>query len=240
MRYRLSVSYDGSKLYGFQRLNGHKTVQGELERVLTKINKTVVVIKGAGRTDRGVHAYDQSVSFDLNVNIEPNRLVDAINSAIDSSIHVNKAEIVNDEFHARFDVKTKTYEYIINMGEYDPIINDYVYNYNRELNIKLMKRAAKYLVGLHNYEAFTSGERESYNSIIYRLSIKKERELLRIRFTGKSFYRYMVRNMVGALILAGTGKMAPFGIREMLDSHTNIYNYVTVPASGLYLLNVKY
>lgn len=240
MRYRLSVSYDGSKLYGFQRLKGKKTVQGELERVLTKINKTVVVIKGAGRTDRGVHAYDQSVSFDLNINIEPNRLVDAINCAIDSSIHINKCEIVNDDFHARFDVKTKTYEYIINMGEYDPIIDDYVYNYNRELNIKLMKRAARNLVGLHNYEAFTSGARESYNSIIYHISIKKDHDLLRIRFKGKSFYRYMVRNMVGALILAGTGKMSPFGIKQMLDAHDNIYNYVTVPANGLYLLNVKY
>lgn len=240
MRYRLSVSYDGSKLYGFQRLVGHKTVQGELERVLTKINKTIVVIKGAGRTDRGVHAYDQSVSFDLNVNIEPNRLVDAVNSAIDKSIHINSCEIVDNDFHARFDVKTKTYEYIINMGEYDPIINDYVYNYNRDLNIKLMRCAAKYLMGLHNYEAFTSGERKSYNSIIYRISIKKEHDLLRIRFKGKSFYRYMVRNMVGALILAGNGKMEPSGIKEMLDAHDNIYNYVTVPANGLYLLSVKY
>lgn len=240
MKYRLSISYDGSKLYGFQRLKGKKTVQGELERVLTKINKTIVVIKGAGRTDRGVHAYDQSVSFDLNVDISPSRLISAINAAIDSSIHVNECYLVDDDFHARFDVKTKTYEYVINMGEYDPIINDYVYNYNRNLNIKLMRRAASYLVGLHNYEAFTSGERESYNSIIYKISIKKDHELLRIRFKGKSFYRYMVRNMVGALILAGTGKMNPYGIKEMLDNHANIYNYVTVPANGLYLLNVKY
>lgn len=240
MKYRLSISYDGSKLYGFQRLKGKKTVQGELERVLTKINKTIVVIKGAGRTDRGVHAYDQSVSFDLHVDIEPKRLVSAINAAIDSSIHVNKCYLVDDDFHARFDVKTKTYEYVINVGEYDPIINDYVYNYNRELNIKLMRRAASYLVGLHNYEAFTSGERESYNSIIYKISIKKDHDLIRIRFKGKSFYRYMVRNMVGSLLLAGTKKMDPSGIKEMLDSRENIYNYMTVPANGLYLLKVEY
>lgn len=240
MRYLIKISYDGSKFFGFQRLKGKKTVQGELERVLTKLNKTIVVVKGAGRTDRGVHAYDQGVSFDLNINITEHGLKSAINSLIDPAIHVNECHLVESEFHARFDVKMKTYEYIINVGNYDPVINDYVYNYNRELNIRAMKRAIKYLIGMHNYEAFSSGERESYNSIIYKVKIYKKGDLLHIRFIGHSFYRYMVRNMVGALMSVGMNKNDPSCIKELLDKRENTINYMTVPASGLYLTKVEY
>ena len=158
MRYLISVSYDGSKFYGFQRLNQKKTVQAELERALTKINKTDTQVKGAGRTDRGVHARDQKVHFDLSVSIPPERLVNAINSLVQPYIKVNTAEIVDDNFHARFNVTSKTYTYVINLGEFDPIKHDYLYNYNHELNIKKMENASKVLLGPHSYEAFTSGK----------------------------------------------------------------------------------
>lgn len=240
MRYLISVSYDGAKLYGFQRLPRKKTVQGELERVLTKINKTVVNVKGAGRTDRGVHARDQKVHFDLTVSIPPERLKNAINSLLDESIYVNRCEIVDSDFHARFDTKKKVYQYVVNMGEYDPIINDYVYNYNRKLDVKGMKRASKCLVGAHSFEAFTSGERDSYNSIVYKIDFKIKKNKLLITFEGKSFYRYMVRNLVGALLLVGKGKIGTNELKEMLESRKNIYNYTTVPANGLYLMKVEY
>lgn len=240
MRYLISVSYNGSKYYGFQRLDKKKTVQGELEKVLTKLNKTVVCVKGAGRTDRGVHAYDQKVHFDLSVDIPPERLVDAINSMLDDGIRVNSAEIVDNNFHARFDVKKKKYTYIINLGKYDAIKNDFIYNYNRDIDVKSMKKAIKYYKGMHSFEAFTSGERESYNSIIYSAKIKCKNDYLYITFEGKSFYRYMVRNMVGALMLVGNGKEKPEIIKEMLEKHEKTANYTTVPANGLYLEYVEY
>ncbi len=240
MRYLIKISYDGSKFFGFQRLKGKKSIQGELERVLTKINKTIVVVKGAGRTDRGVHAYDQGVSFDLNVNITESGLKSAMNSLLDPAIHVNDCMVVDDKFHARFDVKMKTYEYIINVGDYDPIINDYVYNYNHDLNIKAMKKAIKSFIGIHSFEAFASGERESYNSIIYKVKITKKNDLIYIRFVGKSFYRYMVRNMVGALMSVGMDKNDPTCIKELLSERYNTINYMTVPANGLYLTKVEY
>lgn len=240
MRYLISISYDGSKYYGFQRLEKKKTVQGELEQVLKKINKTVVYVKGAGRTDRGVHAIDQKVHFDLNVNISPDSLVEAMNSMLDPGIYVNSATVVDEKFHARFDAQSKVYQYVINMGKYNPIMNDYIYNYNRLLDIKAMKRASKYLIGMHSYEAFTSGMRSSYNSIIYRITFKRRKNMLYIRFSGKSFYRYMVRNLVGALILVGRGKITPEQLKEMQEKKKNIYNYMTVPASGLYLEKVEY
>jgi tRNA pseudouridine38-40 synthase len=240
MRYLISVSYNGSKYFGFQRLDKKKTVQGELEKVLTKLNKTVVYVKGAGRTDRGVHARDQKVHFDLSVDIPADRLVNAINSMLDDGIRVNSAEVVDNNFHARFDVKKKQYTYIINLGEYDPIVNDFVYNYNRDINIKLMKKAGKYFKGMHSFEAFTSGERESYNSIIYDVKINRKKDYLYITFVGKSFYRYMVRNMVGALMLVGTGKEDASIIKTLLENKDKKANYMTVPANGLYLEKVEY
>lgn len=240
MRYLASVSYDGSKFYGFQRLKNKKSVQGELEKVLTTINKTMVLVKGAGRTDRGVHALDQKIHFDLNIKIDIPHLLLAINSRLDSAIRVNYIEEVSSDFHARFDCIQKKYQYIINMGEYDLFIDDYVYNYNKKLNIKNMKKASKYLLGVHSFKVFTSGERENYNSIISKVDFKKHGSMLYITFTGVSFYRYMVRNLVGALLLAGEGRMPTTGIEEMLSNSKNIYNYMTVPANGLYLMEVKY
>lgn len=239
MRYLISVSYDGSKFYGFQRLDKKKTVQSELEKALTKINKTLVVVKGAGRTDRGVHALDQKVHFDLNINIPPDRLVNAINSLVEPYIKVNSAAIVENDFHARFNVVSKTYTYVINLGEFDPIRNDYLYNYNHKLNVKKMKQAAKVLLGPHSYEAFTSGKRENYNSIIKSIKFKKKKDILTITFIGKSFYRYMVRNLVGVLMLVGEEKITKKDLADILNNKRG-GNYITVPASGLYLENVKY
>lgn len=240
MRYLVSLSYDGSKFYGFQRLHNHLSVQEEIEKALTIINKSVVVIKGAGRTDRGVHALGQCISFDLNININEEHLKEAMNSLLKPNIYVNYCKEVSNEFHARFDCMEKTYEYIINLGEYNPIDNDYIYNYNHKLNIKKMKKASSYLIGPHSYKAFVSGERLNYNSIITSIKFKKQGPYLKIIFKGKSFYRYMIRNMVGALILIGEEKREPSIIKEMLNNNKKIINYMTVPASGLYLVDIKY
>ena len=240
MRYLVSLSYDGSKFHGFQRLNNHLSVQEEVEKALSKINKSVVVVKGAGRTDRGVHALGQCISFDLNINIDVENLKEALNSLLKPSIYVNYCKEVSNDFHARFDCQEKTYQYIINLGEYNPIDNDYIYNYNYKLNIHKMKEASKYLLGAHSYKAFTSGERTNYNSIINKIKIQKKKDILLITFKGKSFYRYMIRNMVGALILVGENKQEPEIIKTMLEKNKKVVNYITVPASGLYLVDIKY
>ena len=227
MRYLITISYDGSKYYGFQRLNNEKSVQSELEKALSKINKSEVLLKGAGRTDRGVHAKGQCCHFDLDVDIPPKRLINAINSLLDKYIRVIDCKYVDKEFHARFNVKEKTYKYIINMGEFDPIKEDYIYNYGYDLNIKNMKKASKYLIGKHSYKVFVSGERENYNS-----------EIFKVKFN--SYDRYMVRNMVGALILVGRNRISCDEFKNMIDSDETKYTYMTVPANGLYLESIKY
>jgi len=240
MRYLMTVSYDGSKYYGFQRLNNKASIQGELENALSIINKKNVEIKGSGRTDRGVHSIGQKVHFDLDVKIPEKRLINAVNSLLSDYIRVTDCKIVSDDFHARFNVKEKTYTYIINMGEYDVLKQDYIYNYCRLLDIKSMKKASRSLIGKHNYRVFVSGERDNYNSEIYDIIFKREDKYLYITFIGKSFYRYMVRNIVGALILVGSGKLDINEFKKMVDSEETKYTYITAPSNGLYLESVKY
>lgn len=240
MRYLASIQYDGSLFYGFQRLNDFRSVQKELELVLTKINKDEVLVKGAGRTDRGVHARCQMCHFDITKNIDENGLRLAMNSMLPSDIYVNYLSVVSDDFHARHNVKEKVYTYVINMGKYDAIKDKYLYNFGRKLDIKLMKRACKVLKGAHSYKAFVSGSRDNYNSIIYDIKIKRKQDLLYISFIGTSFYRYMVRNLVGALVMVGINKMSIVELENMLNSGERNNNYMTVPANGLYLDDIKY
>ena len=240
MRYLITISYDGSKYNGFQRLNDLPSIQSELENALSIINKKRVIVKGSGRTDKGVHALGQTCHFDLDVNIPPNRLINAINSLLSDYIRVLDCIYVKDDFHARFNVKYKTYKYVINLGDYDVIRNDYIYNYCNDLNVRLMKKASKYLIGKHSYKAFVSGYRENYNSEIFKVKFKKNKYLLSITFKGKSFYRYMVRNMVGALILVGSNKISIEEFKKMLDNDEKEYTNLTVPSNGLYLERVEY
>ena len=240
MKCLASVSYDGSKFYGFQRLNEEQSVQKELERVLTKINKSNVEVKGAGRTDRGVHAIDQKIHFELDVNIPIDHVKEAMNSLLNPYVYVNSVCEVDDDFHARFSVVKKQYDYVINMGEYNPIKEDYLYNYNRELNIDKMKEASSYLLGAHSFKAFTAGERDNYDSIIYDISFEIKDNILTISFIGKSFYRYMVRNLVGALIIVGEEKCEPKDIKTTLEKGENNINYITAPSNGLYLKEIMY
>lgn len=239
MKYLITLSYDGSKFYGFQRLKNDKSVQRILEQALTKINKTEVLVKGAGRTDRGVHALGQCASFSLDIKIDESHLKKALNSLLGDYIYVTDCKIVNDDFHARFSVKSKQYTYKINVGVYNPIEADYVYQCPYKLDIKKIKRCCKLFNGGHDFRNFVSGSRDDYKSIIYKINVCKKKDILEITFIGKSFYRYMVRNIVGALIDVGRGKVDVSMVKRMLDNEIEA-DLFTAPACGLYLDNIKY
>lgn len=240
MRYLISISYDGSKFQGFQRLKENNSVQKTIENALTIINKKEVVIKGAGRTDRGVHALDQKAHFDLDININPKRLKKALNGLVKPYIYINDCKLVENDFHARFCVKEKTYIYKINLGKYNPILNDYVNQNVKNLDIKMMKKASKIFIGVHNFKNFVSGQRENYDCIIYKIKFKKKNDILEIEFNGKSFYRYMVRNLVGALIEVGKHKITSDDIKNMLENYNKKITLPTAEACGLYLKQIKY
>jgi len=239
MNYVAKCSYDGSKFYGFQRLNEEPSVQKLLEEALTKINKHSVDIKGAGRTDRGVHANGQCFSFKLDVNIDVDGLRDGLNSLVAPYVYIKEIKEVDEDFHARFSVLKKKYIYKINLGEYDPKLTDYVYQSKYNLDIDKMQEVAKLYLGVHDFHNFVSGERDNYECIIFDISFAEKDNILSITFEGKSFYRYMVRNLVGMMIDVARGKEDISKVEEMLNSIDEIHGY-TAPACGLYLENIEY
>ena len=240
MRYLVTISYDGSNFYGFQRLKNKRSVQQEIEKVLKVINKNNVEIKGAGRTVKGVHAYGQRASFDLDIEIPVDRLKKAMNDSLPDDIRIIEIEEVDDNFHARFNVKKKIYQYKINTGVYDPLLNNYYYQYDYNIDMDKLYKASRILLGVHNFKNFVSGERDNYDAIIYDINIEKKEEILSITFEGKSFYRYMVRNMVGALLDVSTGKYELKDLEKMLENPNNNKQMSCAPAQGLYLMKIMY
>ena len=240
MKYLISIAYDGSKFYGFQRLKGHSTVQKKLEDALSIIAKKNVEVKGAGRTDRGVHAYDQKVTFNLEINIDNEHLLLALNNLVAPYIYVKDITCVSGEFHPRFNVVKKEYIYKINLGEYNPLYYDYMFEPNYKLDIAKMKECAQVFIGVYNFKNFTSGERNNYECIIYNIEFSERNNILEIKFTGKSFYRYMVRNLIGAMLDVASNKASLEDIKNALDHPEIPRQFKTAIPNGLYLNKIIY
>ena len=237
--YLVRIKYDGSKFNGFQRLNDRNTVQETIEKALTIIDKQPVLIKGAGRTDKGVHALDQCATFKLKHDIPEKRLKKAINSIVAPYIYIKEVVKVDDDFHARFCVKTKTYVYKIYRGEFDPFLTDY-YLFRDNLDVKKMIDASKIFIGEHYFTNYVSGFRKNYASTIYSIDFKEEKDFIYITFKGISFYQYMVRNLVGAMIAYSDGKTTLKEIKDLLDCKEKNQKLPTASPKGLYLVNIEY
>ncbi len=244
MRYKITFSYDGSNYLGYQEQPKLRTIQEQLNKALYEINnKQKTTVTSSGRTDKGVHALGQTAHIDLNINITPYKLKRAMNTLLPSDIHIIKTEEVNNEFHARYDTKYKTYKYLINTGEYNPINKNYQYQHNHKLNIKDMKKAIKYLKGTHDYRAFVTENVDKDNCVrtITKAKINKiNKEEYEIVFTGTGFMKYQVRNMVGILLKVGTNKIKYNQVKEILESKTRGKYGSCAPAEGLYLVEVGY
>ena len=243
MRYLIKFSYDGSAYSGFQTQKGLESIQGKMEEALTKVNngkKTNLV--ATGRTDKGVHALSQYGHADIDVNITEKKLKRALNSNLPEDIHVIETTIVDDNFHARYNVKEKTYQYKINLGEYNPLMRKYIFQYNHELDIDKMKDAIKYFEGEHDFRAFVTDNKEKENCVrkVTYTNIEKNGDILTITFKGTGFLRYQVRNMVGILIRVGEAKLEPKKIIDIIESKDRTKSGKTAPAEGLYLVDVIY
>lgn len=243
MRYLITFSYDGTNYSGYQIQPNKNTVQKNIENALAKINSNnKVTIHATGRTDAHVHAINQKAHFDLDKNIDVNILKNSLNKLINDDIYIKNIEIVDNDFHARFNVKKKEYMYIINIGEYNPIERNYVYQYNKPLDIDRMKEVIQYFVGEHNFKSFTKIDDKPDNFIrtIYETNIVVEDSKIYINFIGNGFLRYMVRNMVGTLINIGEHKIVPNDIKKIIEKEDRTEAGITAPPNGLYLKNIYY
>lgn len=240
MRYLMTFSYDGSQFYGYQKQPNLRTIEGELESALEFINGgTLVVVHSSGRTDRKVHAINQKAHFDLDKDISLYKLKCALNTYTGKDIYIKDIEVVPNDFHARYMVKRKKYIYKINIGEYNPIERNYVYQYNKLLDINIMNSEIKSLIGTHDFSSFANMEdkKESYIRTIYEAYIEEKDNIVTITFIGDGFLKYQVRNMVGCLIETCTKNRS---IKDILDKKNRTSFGKIAPPEGLYLMDVEY
>ena len=243
MRFLIHFSYDGSSYHGFQNQKGYNTIQGKLEEALSVVNNgKKTTITATGRTDKGVHALNQYGHANLDVKITEKKLKRALNSNLPDDIYVIDTKIVDDNFHARYQVKYKEYQYIINIGEYNPLERNYVFQYNHDLNVLAMQKAIKYFIGEHDFRAFVTEnkDRENCVRIINEANVTRDNNKIYFNFKGNGFMRYQVRNMVGLLIKVGEEKIYPEDVGKILLSKDRTKSGKTAPAEGLYLVNVTY
>lgn len=241
--YKIILHFDGTDYCGWQyQAPPHKTIQGELIRVLKIIAKKRVLVTGSSRTDAGVHSTGLTANFHLKIKIEAESLQKALNALLPEDIRAASCEIVDKSFNARFHAKSKTYIYKIFFGQVcSPFISRYVTHIPYPLNLRRMRRAVPYFIGEKDFSSFTSDEPQK-NRIreVSAFTMRVRGEEITFAITGKSFLRYMVRNIVGTLIDVGRGKIEVRDIPAIFAGKDRRMAGQTAPARGLTLAKVEY
>ncbi|TYR78551.1 tRNA pseudouridine(38-40) synthase TruA [Priestia megaterium] len=242
-RLKCVISYDGSQFAGYQVQPGKRTVQGEIETILSRMHKKKVGIYASGRTDAHVHAHGQVIHFDTDLNIPCDKWKKALNSMLPDDIVMKYVSEVDEHFHARFNVKAKEYRYHICRNENrNPFTRYYAYHYPYKLDYMKMKEAATHLIGTHDFTSFCSAKTEVEDKVrtIYEIDIYEGNDQLVFRFVGNGFLYNMVRILVGTLLEVGQGKIKPVEIKAILESRARPKAGKTAPPQGLYLWEVFY
>lgn len=243
---RLEIEYDGTNYCGWQiqrNSNNKPSIQETLEKTLRKILQEKIKLIGSGRTDAGVHALAQVANFKTNSKVALEKLQKALNGNLPDDITISKIEEVSFKFNSRFNAKSKLYRYtILNRNYPSAGLRNTTYFYPHPLNIKLMQKEAKVLLGRHNFAAFVGANKTEINAVrtIKRIKITKDKDLIYIDIEADGFLYNMVRNIVGTLIEIGRGKFSKGSLKRILASRNRKLAGPTAPAYGLYLLKVKY
>lgn len=252
------VEYDGTAYHGFQVQSAQlcdqastgsvqqqsvlPTIQGEIERALASVTQECIRIAGAGRTDTGVHARGQVISFRTGWGRSLEELHRAVNARLAKDIVLRSLEEAPPEFHARFSARSRRYRYsILNTAWRSPLMRWYTYHVRRPLDERLMDRACAYLVGSHDFAAFGQPTRGS--STVRRVldaHCWREGDLVAVEVEANGFLRRMMRSVVGTLLEVGSGRMTLQGFQEVLESRDRAQAAGSVPAHGLCLIQVKY
>ena len=243
MRYLAKVSYDGSGYNGWQIQPSVTTIQEVIEKAVSLINKKETSITASGRTDTGVHALGQVFHFDSDYDLEGEVWVKALNSKLPDDIRIQEVIKTSDTFHARYDAITKTYVYKINCGEYNLFDRNYIYQYNKHLNIDLLKEYSELIEGTHDFGSFNgSSYEEMPNQVRTLISFKGkfERDVLTITIKGEGFLRHMIRVLVATYISFCEGKTTLETVKNALEHPNKEAISYKVPGMGLYLKEVEY
>lgn len=255
--WKLTLAYDGTDYFGWQVQPDRATIQGELASAVERLTGERVLPQGSGRTDAGVHARGQVASFALQAPIPAENLQRALNRTLPEAIRVLSAEMAAEEFHARHSARAKTYEYRIFRGEICPPWEArYAWALNWPLDFAAMRATAKLVVGEHDFSSFAASDpdlatrnagaeeddpgRRGNVRTIFSSNWTEMGELLIYRVRGNGFLHHMVRNLVGTLVDAGRGQIAPEDVARILEARSRSAAGATAPARGLFLDSVEY
>jgi len=237
-RIKGTLSYDGSMFSGFQVQSNDRSVQGEIEKILSEIHHEETRIAGASRTDAGVHALNQVFHFDTMRSDDLDRWLYYFHRRAPKDIYIKDLEIVHPLFHSRYDVRKKEYRYRINTSEYNPLMRNYEW-FVPGLNLEILEREMKSLLGSHDFSSFSKGDKEDKTRTIYTSTVQKYPGYIELVFEGDGFLRYMIRLIVSALVKISLGKLDTT-IANLLEEKSREKTIHLAPAGGLYLTQINY
>jgi tRNA pseudouridine38-40 synthase len=242
--FKITIEYDGSAYHGWQRQASERTIQGEIENALKTMTGNGITVTGSGRTDAGVHALNQTANFRCTTSLTPEVFLKGLNSLLPEDIVITSCKIVPEEFHARYDVKSKVYHYrILNRSLPAAISRQYAWHIRKKLNLNAMQEALRCIIGRHDFKAFEgsgSPRISTVRCIIDADLVKTDNDYLVLKIEGDGFLKFMVRNIVGTLVDVGFDKITPHDFKQILISKDRNLAGITAPAHGLFLMEVKY
>jgi tRNA pseudouridine38-40 synthase len=244
--YKAIIEYNGTNYAGLQKQPNLKTIEDSLNKAISNFANSDITIKYAGRTDSGVHAKGQVISFLLPKNYNNYQICAGINFHLrenNEEIAILKINKTNKDFNPRFAAKEKTYEYqILNREIFSPLLSDYSWHIRKPLNIKAMQIASNFLIGKHDFSAFRASDCQADNPIrtLNNITIIKNQDILKIRISAPSFLYNMVRIISGTLVEIGLEKYEAEKIKEIMESKNRKNAGQTAPAKGLFLIKIKY
>lgn len=246
VRYKATISYDGTLFNGFQRQPNGRTVQEEVENTLKKMaNGKTIQIFGSGRTDAGVHAIGQVIHFDYPEERPLERMRFGLDTQTPEDIAVKSVEIVPEDFHARYLVKEKTYQFRVDIGKpRSPFRRFYASYFPYPVDVEKIQRALPDLLGTHDFTAFCAAGSPIEDKVrtIYeaKMEVNESGDELLFTFRGDGFLYKMIRILVGTLLKIGNGRMSETCIPEIIASKDRNLAGPTAHPEGLYLVEVKY
>lgn len=241
MRYLCSCSFDGLLFYGSAKQPEKRTVCGTLELYISKILNKQTLIIPSSRTDKKVHANIFCFHFDTEQTLDPKKFTNSLEKLTPDDIHIISTELVDDDFHARYNVITKEYVYIINKGQYSVTKRNYQLEYNKPIDVEKLKKASNCLIGTHDFKSFTSdNEKENYIRTIKYINIENDNDLIKIYICADGFLKYMIRNIIGLLLEINESKKKVEEIPNIIESKDRRKLGIKASPNGLYLNKINY
>ena len=243
-RYKLKIEYDGTTFVGWQFQKNGLSIQEILQKAIFNLCKEKVIITGAGRTDSGVHAFEQIAHFDLEKKIETNKFLRGLNQHIGNKpVTILSISKTSKKFHSRFDAKKRIYQYLI-INRQSPLAlkKNKAWHIRKKLDIKNMKKGARLLLGTHDFSTYRSSSCGAKSPIktMEKISIKKSKDQIILNFTAKSFLQQQVRSMVGCIKYLGDNKWKINEFEKSFKSKNRAKCAPPAPACGLYLKKIFY